>query len=336
MVISCIVPIFNGEKYIEKCINSILQQTFQDFEVILVDDGSKDRSGKIIDELSLNDSRIIVIHKENEGVSSARNTGIKSAKGEWITFIDADDWVEQNYFEILVSLIQTGEYDYSVCSQFLDGTVSKLESDGRGEILALDYQKEKKWLLGTAIIRPVSNPSLFNKRYVNGPVFTGPVGKLYNRAILIEKNICFDSDLKIGEDNLFNLQFLMDTKKGVFIDLPLYHYRLVDNSAFHDPIKKLSNWPACFEKIFPIVEENNLKQFFYQKVALEIVKIISSISKSKKKTFLKTVRKFCRNPYCKEAIKNVRISNIEGIRTKTAVYLLKFHLCDLIYLLYKK
>lgn len=91
--ISIVVPVYNAEKYLGRCINSILAQTFVDFEVLLIDDGSKDYSGNICDDYALIDMRIKVIHKKNEGVSTARNVGLDSARGEWIAFVDADDFV---------------------------------------------------------------------------------------------------------------------------------------------------------------------------------------------------------------------------------------------------
>lgn len=96
--ISVIVPVYNVEKYLSRCIDSILAQTFTDFELLLIDDGSKDKSGNICDEYAKKDSRIRVFHKENGGVSSARNLGLDNAEGEWILFVDADDWIEQDYF----------------------------------------------------------------------------------------------------------------------------------------------------------------------------------------------------------------------------------------------
>lgn len=96
-MISIIVPVYNIEKYLQRCIESILAQKFVDFELLLIDDGSKDKSGDICDNFALKDKRIKVFHKENGGVSSARNLGIAKAQGEWITFIDSDDWVSEDY-----------------------------------------------------------------------------------------------------------------------------------------------------------------------------------------------------------------------------------------------
>ena len=104
--ISIIIPVYNVEKYLEKCLQSIEKQIFDDYEVILVDDGSPDISEKIIDELAKKDNRIVCVHKENGGVSSARNAGLKIATGEYVIFIDGDDWVEPNYVSYLLNLVE--------------------------------------------------------------------------------------------------------------------------------------------------------------------------------------------------------------------------------------
>ena len=113
-LISVIVPVYNVERYLPRCIESILKQTYTNFELILVDDGTPDRSGIICDRYAEKDSRIRVIHKENGGVSTARNAGIDAAKGEWITFVDSDDWVSVKYLELLAECLDQNDYDLIV------------------------------------------------------------------------------------------------------------------------------------------------------------------------------------------------------------------------------
>lgn len=113
--ISVVVPAYNVEKYIEKCVDSIIGQTLTDIEIILVDDGSRDATGKICDDLALKDERITVVHKQNGGLSDARNTGINAASGEFICFIDGDDYIHPQYCEILFNLITADNADISVC-----------------------------------------------------------------------------------------------------------------------------------------------------------------------------------------------------------------------------
>ena len=113
--LSIIMPIYNTGKYLHKCIKSILSQTLTNFELILVDDGSVDESGQICDEYAAKDARIKVIHKKNEGVSIARNTGIEVAAGEYIGFIDSDDWIESDMYEKLYNLAKSKECDIVMC-----------------------------------------------------------------------------------------------------------------------------------------------------------------------------------------------------------------------------
>ena len=117
MLFSVVVPVYNVEKYLRECVESILRQTFDDFELILVDDGSKDSSGAICDEYAATDNRIKVIDKENEGQAIARNLGIKIAKGEYLGFVDSDDWVDEEYFENLYESAQRNNCDIA-CAGF--------------------------------------------------------------------------------------------------------------------------------------------------------------------------------------------------------------------------
>ena len=114
-VVSIIVPVYNTEKFLHRCIDSILTQTYTDFELLLIDDGSKDSSGTICDEYAAKDVRVRVFHKENGGVSSARNMGLDNARGEWITFVDSDDWIDDNYLEALYGACIVSGSDIVFC-----------------------------------------------------------------------------------------------------------------------------------------------------------------------------------------------------------------------------
>ena len=130
--ISIVVPIYNVEKYVKKCIESLIKQTYKNIEIILVDDGSTDSSAEIIDEYANKDSRIIAIHQKNKGVSSARNTGLKAARGEYIGFVDPDDYVDCQMYEVMVNKLQASLADLVVCGY------SKIwESSGKTEKFCL-------------------------------------------------------------------------------------------------------------------------------------------------------------------------------------------------------
>ena len=170
-LISVIVPVYNAEKYLYKCVQSILNQTYDKIEIILVDDGSTDNSGKICDEISMRDTRIRVLHKKNGGQSSARNAGIKIANGEYITFVDNDDWLEPNMYEILIENANKYNADISGCATMMDyedgksvcrfdGIESKVVS---GESVCLDILYQTKYSWGT-MWNKIFKKELFNVR----------------------------------------------------------------------------------------------------------------------------------------------------------------------------
>ena len=122
-MISVIVPVYNVEPYLRKCLDSIVNQTYRDFEILIIDDGSTDGSGRICDEYAEKDSRIKVFHTENRGLSCARNLGLAEAKGEWIGFVDSDDWIEPDMYEVLIRRAEETGADVVECSHYkeLDG-----------------------------------------------------------------------------------------------------------------------------------------------------------------------------------------------------------------------
>lgn len=119
-LVSVVIPIFNVEKYLEKCVNSLVNQIYKNLEIILVDDGSTDNSGNIANELSKSDNRIKVYHKKNGGLSDARNFGIKQAKGKYIGFIDSDDYIENEMYEFLYNNLIENKADISICGRFVN------------------------------------------------------------------------------------------------------------------------------------------------------------------------------------------------------------------------
>ncbi len=198
-MISVIVPVYNVEKYIRNCLDSIINQTYKDLEIILVDDGSTDNSGVICDEYAQKDKRIKVIHKENGGQSTARNVGLKNATGEFIGFVDSDDTIESNAYEKLISAIDG--VDLAICGHnvITDITVT---TKSKGEENFLD--EEGLW------------QEIFGR--LNNAVWN----KLFRRDLI--KDIKFDPNFAHGEDLIFNILYLKNAKNGKFIDLPLYNY----------------------------------------------------------------------------------------------------------------
>ena len=196
-MVSVIVPVYNSEKYICRCLDSILAQSYTDFELLLINDGSKDTSGVICEEYSAKDSRVRVFHRENGGVSSARNMGLDNAKGEWVTFIDSDDWVESEYLMALVSHL---DVDIVVCS--VNST------DG------------KRWIMHDDICSTRG----FIDKYIDTPIVRAPWGALLRLDIINRNGIRFDSHIRYGEDMVFNMQYFLYCETFKTLDYVGYNY----------------------------------------------------------------------------------------------------------------
>lgn len=230
--VSIIIPVYNVEQYIEECIDSILQQTFEKFEVILVNDGSTDSSGIICDEYSKNDKRIRVIHQKNGGVSSARNTGLDYAIGKYITFIDSDDYVNENYIEKLYKNIKENNADIAVCNnkRFITGhQVNDYKIDNN--ISILDTEECLENLYGQ-----------YWERYV--VVW----GKLYKKDIF--KDIRFPVG-KINEDLFIIYKLYLKARKIIYDNSQLYFYRNTEESITNKKFtyKNFDNLEAFEEHI---------------------------------------------------------------------------------------
>ena len=184
-LVSVIVPVYKAEKWLHRCVDSILAQTMEDFELLLIDDGSPDRSGEICDEYAVKDARVRVFHKENGGVSSARNLGLDNAQGEWISFIDADDWVEVDY---LAGLTEKLDADFILGGVKISESVQSNMSD------CLYSDLEMKDCL---------------EKYLLDIVLLSPWGNLLRNDILQNNHIRFDEKIHYAEDRVFNRQYLL-------------------------------------------------------------------------------------------------------------------------------
>ncbi|SCH19957.1 glycosyltransferase family 2 protein [Romboutsia sp. 1001713B170207_170306_H8] len=213
--VSIIVPIYNAERDLKCCIDSILSQTFEDIEVILVNDGSTDKSREICDEYAIKDKRIILIHKKNQGVSSARNLGIKESTGDYIMFCDSDDWIESDCIEKLYSKIKDSNADiiYSGVyrEEYTNGKKIQDKVSGVSEEIFIKKEDFDKYL--DYIIESIKSP------------FLSPCAKLYNASIIRNNNLKFDIDMVCFEDFCFNLKFLQNTKSMYLSKDIKYHYR---------------------------------------------------------------------------------------------------------------
>lgn len=205
-VISIIVPVYNVEQYLRRCIDSILAQTFSDIELILVDDGSFDNSGAICDEYTEVDQRVCVIHKQNGGASSARNVALNIAKGQYIMFCDSDDYVDREWCSQLYSAII--EYPTS----WINCNIGKVDVQNRITYCYPPGERAQKPLRKT-----------FYDIY-HMSISGSPCNKIYSNEIVQAYNLRFDENLKVGEDVRFNVQYYRFCEGVLFIETPLYFY----------------------------------------------------------------------------------------------------------------
>lgn len=208
-LVSIVVPVFNAEKYLDECISSIVRQSYDNIEVILIDDGSSDNSPIICDTWKKKDKRIVVIHRKNSGVSATRNLGLSISNGDYIAFIDADDWVDKNYIETLVNNIEENKSDICICgiNRVAANGVTKLAED-KGLIDGNDF------LLGVLKVR-------------NG--FGVCYAKIYKSNIA--RSSSFSEALTVGEDALYNLGVSNHVKCVSILDAALYNYRVHSESV---------------------------------------------------------------------------------------------------------
>ena len=230
-LISIIVPVYKVERYLPRCIESILKQTYTNFELILVDDGTPDRSGIICDKYAEKDSRIRVIHKENGGVSTARNTGIDAAKGEWITFVDSDDWINYDFIESFLNNT-IGDVDFLVGSCSMIRTrVQRYENADR-EVNIYDS-------LDTVA------------KTLENFMFSVPWGKMFKTDIIMGNHIKFPVGIKWGEDSHFVTEYLAFCKKIKFVKNAAYNYNCINQFSITNRqawIEEKLSWDQAYIK----------------------------------------------------------------------------------------
>lgn len=256
-MVSVIVPVYKVEKYLSECIESILNQTYVDFELILVDDGSPDRCGEICDEYAWKDSRVKVIHKENGGVSRARNTGIHAAQGKYIMFVDSDDYIERNSIEIMMGS----------CGEEIDMVSSSIR------YVYPDSTRNKDCPLPDVCLKIPGELNGSYEQIANNFGFSAIYSKLYKREILLKKEIFFATDFSILEDGTFVYSYLKECRRCAFFKDVLYNYRQSEDESLMKRFNKnadmaLKEYYNRSKWVKEILDEQNKKQFDYRIASL--------------------------------------------------------------------
>lgn len=253
--ISVIVPVYNVEKYLEKCVDSILSQTFKDFEVILVDDGSKDRCGIICDKYESLDNRVKVIHKTNGGLSSARNSGLEIASGEYVAFVDSDDWIDKSMYKELYNEAKKHNADIVQC-KFIKA---------KDENVSI-YNNESNEAEVIRNLEALCN--LYNEKCIETVVTWN---KLYRRYLF--NDIVFPNG-KIHEDQFTTYKLLYKANKVVLVDKELYYYRQTPNSIMNSDfnMSRLDFLEALDQRMEFFKKINN--EFLYKQTIKTYVNVL--------------------------------------------------------------
>lgn len=242
--ISIIVPVYNTEKFLEKCLNSLINQTLKDIEIICINDGSTDNSLQILKKFANKDKRIQIINQTNSGPSIARNIGIKKAKGEYIGFVDSDDWVDSNFFEQLYVNVKKNNADIGVAG------IKRVRSYKWKYHIKLDKEK---------VINEINEKF----QICDVPDKCYPVNKIYKLAELQKLNINFEPNVYF-EDRLFTAQVLINLKTLVTVPNTYYNYWTNPNSIVKTKSKKKSeDSKYTKEKLMKYLKENNVNLDHY-------------------------------------------------------------------------
>lgn len=240
-MISVIVPTYNSEKYIKKCITSIVKQKKCELEILVVDNGSVDNTKNIVKEFAQKDKRIRLIQCPIKGVSNARNMGIEYSKGEYISFVDSDDYIDEDFYYIMLDSLEKQKVELSVCEY------NQIFEDEK------EITKEKKY--GISNLNKVELlDKMFDKDFFQGFVWN----RLYKSEIIKNNNVRFNTEITICEDFLFNCEYMQYIEKACYINQPLYYYVQRKSSSYNSQINR--KWFTVFkayEQIEKICLDNN-------------------------------------------------------------------------------
>ena len=306
-LISVIIPVYNVSQYLCCCLDSVVNQTYRNMEIILVNDGSTDSSGSICDEYAHKDARVTVIHKENRGVAHTRNVGIEAAHGEYIMFVDSDDWVDSNICEVLLNAICDFGTRSAMCSyvrEYPDRSLPK-------EIVPSD-----KVFSGSEVQRRLCGPVGEELRYPeNLECFNTLCGRLYPADALRGQRMVDLKEIGSSEDLLYNLEVFSSIESMAYINRPLYHYRksvsLSITASYRAELDR--QWDKLYAQIAGIIEENKLGGYYRSalrnRIALNTLGISLNCVQDSAGLLEKyrRIRKILANPLRKDALKHLTL-----------------------------
>lgn len=311
--ISVIVPVYNVEQYIEKCLISILSQTYKNLEIICINDGSTDASGRICDDFAKKDNRIIVFHTENRGVSAARNIGLENFTGDYIGFVDSDDWIEPEMYEELLSLLKSKGADIASCGFYFDNAEGSVPAKNILSVPteAVETRKFLEYIYKRDMYKGVSG-------YLVTRLFKSFLFKEFDNG---GYHIRFCAELNIGEDVLLLAESMLNSNTAVFLELPLYHYYQNPSSSMHSLEKRLESLSSLesYKRVIELFEDNNIntdiidlvKRFYVYHASFLVPPALKSGNKEKLDLLHNEIRRYLdvyekTNSEFPERIENIR------------------------------
>lgn len=292
--VSIITPVYNVERCIEKTINSVINQSLKDFELLLIDDGSKDKSIEIAENLLVNsDVNYRIISQENCGVSSARNKGISEAKGKYVCFLDSDDYIHEDYIKLMYEKVSTCNYDLVFCDY--------TQVDSKDKVLVEST---------TRFLEDFINGREAALRQLSCDITIGMGSALYRTSIIKENNIFFDSSRKYAEDVVFTVKALLHMDKIISVNKSLMFYVRWNSSVTNlVSLKHLDCYYSYVDLLDYVKDNGNLKEIemflIEYKIPYAIAHIFSVLSRDKR--FNEDLFKFLNNEEVKEYLKTYKI-----------------------------
>lgn len=311
--VSIIIPVYNGEKYIKRCINSVVNQTYKNIEIIIIDDGSTDGTGKIIKEI--NDKRIIIFNIENKGVSHARNYGIDVSTGDYIMFCDADDWIEKDLIENMIQIVKKNEYDVIRFNYYVNKSKKNNYSKGKN----IESNKENDTNI-TKMIEGIIKAKISSYVWL----------LFIKKEFIVNNKLKFNENIYVMEDKIFFLQCLYKKPKIHIENKAYYHYFSNSESVMHkkDYKRKIKNIIKANSIINNLLNENKENELINYNIALtaySIERFIFDIYREKgKKEAILAFEDIKDNMETRKIFENCRKENLKifkGYNVKNIYYL---------------
>lgn len=331
---SIILPIYNVDEFLEQCIKSLLEQTYENYEIFLIDDGSQDHSAEICKKYI--SDKVHYVYQKNSGVSVARNKGIEMSTGNWIVFVDPDDWVENNFLQTFYDNIDN-KTDIILCDDFVEFPNKQILNNIYQKDFTFKTSNEKDDLIIQFFSK---NGCKYFPQYHD---CSAPWGKAFKKELITDNNLIFEKELRRAQDKIFNLYAFEYSKCIKYCQIATYHYRMNENSTWgkfspniENDLKKLyKHMNEYIEKYKK--NDKNFQQFFYEKITLSINSIFrqyyynTKYTENKKKKYNDINRLINDEPF-NSAIKNINKKKL-SIQEKIFVYFLKkrqYDMCGLL------